>query len=78
MSNAQWHDDQSADEAAMRKWEKEREQARKLVDALRTSNITADDCKAVETLYAVAGHAGSHRIVEAMRYLGAWIKDAKP
>ena len=30
MSNAQWHDDQSAGEAAMRKWEKEREQARKL------------------------------------------------
>ena len=51
---------------------------RKLADALRTARITADDCRAVETLYAVAGHAGSHRIVEAMRYLGAWIKEAKP
>jgi chromosome segregation ATPase len=51
---------------------------RKLADALRTSGITTDDCRAVETIYAVAGHVGSHRIVEAMRYLAAWLKDAKP
>jgi chromosome segregation ATPase len=52
----------------------ERDEARKLVDALRASGLTTDDCRAVETLYAVAGHAGSHRIVEAMRYLGAWLR----
>jgi hypothetical protein len=77
MSNAQWHDDQSAGEAAMRKWKKEREQAGTLVDALRSSGLTTDDCRAVETIYAVAGHVGSHRIVEAMRYLRAWLVETQ-
>jgi hypothetical protein len=49
---------------------------RKLADALRASGITADDCRAVETIYAVAGHVGSYRIVEAMRYLAAWLREA--
>jgi Ribonuclease G/E len=56
----------------------ERDEARNLVDALRSSGLTTDDCQAVETIYAVAGHVGSHRIVEAMRYLRAWIVEAKP
>lgn len=71
-----WNEDQAIGEAAMRKWKKEQEQARKLVDALRTSGITADDCRAVETVYALAGQAGSYRIVEAMRYLRAWLEAA--
>lgn len=74
MSNSQWNDDQGIGERAIRKWEKERELAQKLTGALRTSGITADDCRAVEMLYSLAGQAGSHRIVEAMRYLRAWIE----
>lgn len=73
MSN-QWNDDQAIGERAMRKWEKEREAAQKLAGELRTSGITADDCRAVEMSYSLAGQAGSHRIVEAMRYLRAWIE----
>jgi len=52
----------------------ELEELEALAAALRTSGITADDCRAVETLYAVAGHSGSHRIVQAMRYLRTWIE----
>ena len=74
MSSSQWNDDQAIGERAMRKWEKERDATAKLAGALRTSGITADDCRAVEMLYALAGQAGSHRIVEAMRYLRAWIE----
>lgn len=74
MSNGQWNDDQAIGERAMRKWEKEREAAQKMAGALRTSGITADDCRAVEMLYSLAGQAGSHRIVEAMRYLRAWLE----
>lgn len=78
MSNAQWHDDQCAGDAALRKWGREREQTRKLVDALRASGITTDDCRAVEMIYAVAGHAGSYRIVEAMRCLRTWLVEGAP
>ena len=70
-----WNEDQAIGEAAMRKWKRDQEQARKLVDSLRASGITVEDCRAVETIYAVAGHVGSHRIVEAMRYLGAWLRE---
>jgi molybdopterin/thiamine biosynthesis adenylyltransferase len=62
--------------ARVRELEAERDEARKartLADALRASAITVEDCRAVETLYAVAGQRGSHRIVQSMRYLGAWL-----
>ena len=74
MSNSQWNDDQGIGERAMRKWAKQRESAEKLVSALVTSGLTAEDCRAVETLYALANQKGSHRIVEAMRYLRVWIE----
>ena len=47
-----------------------------LANAIETSGITADDCRAVETVYALAGQAGSYRIVDAMRYLRAWLEAA--
>lgn len=47
----------------------------RLGDALRASGINAEDAQAVQTLYAVAGHTGAHRIVSAMRGIEAWIKE---
>jgi len=47
----------------------------RLADALRTSGINAADSAAVQTLYAVAGQAGSHRIVSAMRAIETWLKE---
>lgn len=46
-----------------------------LTDSLRSSCITRDDARAVQTLYAVAGQAGSHRIVSAMRAIEAWLRE---
>lgn len=46
----------------------------RLCDALRASSISADDALAVQTLYAIAGQSGSHRIVSAMRAIEAWIR----
>jgi hypothetical protein len=70
---ANWNEEQAGGEAAMRKWQREHARAEQLVAAIRTSGITSDDCRAVEALYALAGQAGSHRIVEAMRYLRVWL-----
>lgn len=46
-----WNEEQAAGKAAMRMRGKEREQAQRLVEALRTSGLTADDCRAVETIH---------------------------
>jgi hypothetical protein len=75
---ANWNEEQAGGEAAMRKWQRDRERAEQLVAALRASGITSDDCRAVETLYALAGQTGSHRIVEAMRYLRVWLGEGRP
>lgn len=50
---------------------------KRLADALRMSGISADDALAVATLYAVAGHSGSHRIVSALRAIAAWARDSR-
>lgn len=34
-----------------------------------------DDARAVQTVYAVVGQTGSHRIVLAMRAIEAWLRD---
>jgi hypothetical protein len=72
-----WNTDQAIGERAMREHAVKREAAMRLADALLTSGISIDDCRSVEMLYAVAGQAGSHRIVEAMRYLQAWLRGVK-
>lgn len=71
---ANWNEEQAGGEAAMRKWQRDRERAEQLVAALRTSGITSDDCRAVEMLCALHG---SRRMVEAMRYLRVWLGEDK-
>lgn len=75
MSNAQWHDDQAIGERSLREHARKQELDSRIADALRASGINAADAAAVEMLYAVAGQDGSHRIVSAMRAIGAWLKD---
>lgn len=75
MSSGQWHADQAEGERALRDFKKKAEIDSRLGDALRTSGINASDALAVQALYAVAGHVGSHRIVSAMRAVEAWLRE---
>jgi hypothetical protein len=70
-----WNEDQAIGERALREHARRRELDSKLGDALRAAGITRDDVFAVEMLYAVAGHSGSHRIVSAMRAIQAWLRE---
>lgn len=75
MSNAQWHEDQSIGERALREHKRRSELDSRLGDALRASGINAADALAVQALYATAGQSGSHRIVSALRAVEAWIRE---
>lgn len=55
-----------------------RELDSRLGDALRASGISVDDALAVQTLYAIAGQSGSHRIVSALRAVEAWLRSMDP
>jgi len=72
-----WNTDQAIGERAMREHAAKRDAALRLADALLASGISIDDCRSVEMVYALAGQSGSHRIVEAMLYLQAWLRGAK-
>ena len=75
MSNSQWHSDQAEGDWALREWKRKCDLDSRLGDALRTSGINAADALAVQALYAVAGHSGSHRIVSALRAVEAWLRE---
>lgn len=75
MNNSQWHDDQSAGERALREFKRRADLDSRLGDALRASGINAADALAVQTLYAIAGQSGSHRIVSALRALETWCRE---
>jgi hypothetical protein len=77
MSNSQWHEDQSIGERALREHQRRRELDSRLGDALRASGVNAADALSVQALYAVAGQAGSHRIVSAMRAVEDWLKEGR-
>lgn len=62
-------------ERSPREHERRCELDTRLGDALRASGINAADALAVQTLYAIAGHSGSHRIVSAMRAVEAWLRE---
>lgn len=70
MSNAQWHEDQSIGERALREYKRRSE-----LDTRRASGINAADALAVQALYATAGQSGSHRIVSALRAVEAWLRE---
>lgn len=75
MSNSQWHDDQSIGERALRDHARQRDMDSRLGDALRASGINVADARAVQTLYAIAGQSGAHRIVSALRAMEAWLRE---
>lgn len=71
----QLHADQASGERAMGEMRRRSALDMRLGDALRASGINAADAIAVQALYAVAGHAGSHRIVSALRAVEAWLRE---
>lgn len=75
MSNAQWHEDQSSGERALREHKRRADLDSRLGDALRASGINAADALAVQALYATAGQSGSHRIVSALRAVEEWLRE---
>jgi len=75
VSNAQWDEDQSIGERALREHKRRSELDSRLGGALRASGINAADALAVQLLYATAGQSGSHRIVSALRAVEAWLRE---
>lgn len=45
----------------------------RLGDALRASEITRENVEEIQTMFAVMGKPGSHRIVSAMHAIKAWL-----
>ncbi len=69
----QWNKDQAIGERALRDGKRRASLDQQLGDDLRASGINAADALAVQALYAAAGQVGSHRIVQALRAVEAWI-----